>query len=358
MTTSFKAASFAPFASMMLALAIVLSACQSSGDEATVTEVGSEQAYADAGESKTAEPEDMSDAEVEDDRKIDDGAENSSSQPGELAAAEDADVAGASLLAQAMTSSLDGSSFGFEGSLVLSGSEASDSAAITFGGAHDRAANATEFTVDLAGIGQLMSEGEADEDLEFFQLFFADPIQVIMIDDIAWVNWDLFSMFTPADQDQKDSWIEMAAEDGESMVGDLGVESGISDPTELLTALRNVAGDIEDLGSDEIRGVTATHYRMYVDSRELEEALPDDEAAELDAVEIMVPVDFWVDTEDRLRKVSMSLTDPEMLEDAEITGLTVDFELFDFGQPMGIEPPPADQILTEDDLGFSLAEDF
>ena len=213
--------------------------------------------------------------------------------------------------------------------------------------------------VDLTSLGELMAEEDGAGDAAFFELFFADPLEVIVIEDVAWVNWDMFSMFMPADAAETDFWIEMTADDGGSMVGDLGAESGLGDPMELLDTLKDSAGAIEDLGTDVLRGDSVTGYRMHVDLQELESGLTDEQLADVDAeLEGTVPVDFWVDENNRLHKVSMSITDQEVIDDAEIGAITVEFELFDYGRVDAIEPPPADQILTEDDLGFSLAEDF
>ena len=56
-----------------------------------------------------------------------------------------------------------------------------------------------------------------------------------------------------------------------------------------------------------------------------------------------------------LRKYLIDLSDPDMFtDDDQIESAQMAFEIWDYGADLGITPPPADQIMTEDDLAFDL----
>ncbi|MDH3293877.1 MAG: hypothetical protein OER95_06100 [Acidimicrobiia bacterium] len=362
---------------LTLVLILVLSACQTSGADST-TEAGASEAGAvqsaiasepvgETNDEDSASGADESSVAQTPDDSVDDGPSLNGvaiEEPDELAADDQsAATVGGSWLAQALARAGDATSFAFEGSLTIESATGAgqDGMAITFNGAHDRTADATSVTIDLSALGQLLAEDDGGDDLVSVQMFFADPIQLIVIGDTSWVNWDLFGMFVPTEHSGGDSWIEMAAEDGGAVLDDLSAESGLSDPTALLDALGKSTAASEELGPDVVRGTKVTRHRLRIDLEELADALPAEQQAELDgelAAEFAsLPVDVWVDDENRLRRISLSLTDPTGLDGLEIGAATLEIELFDYGQPMGIEPPPADQILTEEDLGFSFSED-
>ncbi len=363
-----------PLMAVFAGLGLVLTACQSSADEVAATEAGGSGNQA-TGQTLDSEPQADADLAVLDNAEkvlVDDGTSEASSEsgdaesgtadtsPSELPASDEDDGdagAAASLLAEGMQAAVEASSYRVAGQLTIEAADIPGSAAaIVFEGGHDHQANTTEVTVDLSGMGQMLGEVDEDGDLAFFEMFFADPIELIIIDDTSWINWDLLAMFAPSDGG--DVWLEMESEQGSAMVDDLGADTGVGDPMEMLDALRSAAGDVEDLGADVVRGTDVTHYRMMVDLRELEAMLPEDEASSLDddlgELNPEVPVDFWLDGDGQLRRVLLVLDSPEAV-DSEAATITLDVELFDFGQDLGIEPPPADQILTEDDLGFDLA---
>ena len=153
----------------------------------------------------------------------------------------------------------------------------------------------------------------------------------------------LFSMFVPSDSAQGDFWIEMDADDGGSMVGDLGAETGISDPRELLDSLGNTSASVVEVGADTVRGQAATKYRMDIDLEELAASLPPEEQAEfrdsMVAAPSELPVDFWIDGEGRLVKLMMLVENPDP-QDEDLASFGFDIEFFDHGSVAPIVPPP------------------
>lgn len=139
-----------------------------------------------------------------------------------------------------------------------------------------------------------------------------------------------------------------------------------NDPAQQLGYLRGVSDSVEEIGSEEIRGVQTTHYRAEVDlekaaaEQEGEPARQAYEKLEQQLGQSTLPVDVWIDDEGLVRRYEMSMDMPlpnpagaPSSPDAERGGeakVTVAQELYDFGTPVSVEPPPADQTADFADL--------
>jgi hypothetical protein len=134
-----------------------------------------------------------------------------------------------------------------------------------------------------------------------------------------------------------------------------------SDPTNMLDALEGVSADgIEDLGTEEVRGVSAHHYAAEIDMQAaLDQAedqvgeLLDDDAAErfLEAYgDDPVPVEVWIDDDGLTRKMTM---------DVSVQGQDGSFtlEMFDYGEPVDIQIPSEDDSVDFAELLGSLGGD-
>jgi hypothetical protein len=108
---------------------------------------------------------------------------------------------------------------------------------------------------------------------------------------------------------------------------------GGTPPDEVLDLLIKSSKKVEVLGNDEIRGVSADHYRAHVD----EKALEDD--ADLYRPEGLV-IDAWIDGDGLLRRIRIPLGGSE--------GPVEVIDLYDFGVPVDIEAPPGDEVLSEE----------
>jgi hypothetical protein len=126
-----------------------------------------------------------------------------------------------------------------------------------------------------------------------------------------------------------------------------------NDPRSLLDFLKAVSGEIETVGTEELRGVATTHYRATIDLRNYEQLVPPADREELrtmlgDLVEqsglAEMPFDVWLDESGLVRKVELTFSaSPSGTADA--LDASVSFELFDYGADVDIAVPAADEVV-------------
>jgi hypothetical protein len=102
-------------------------------------------------------------------------------------------------------------------------------------------------------------------------------------------------------------------------------------PDRLLKDLIKASNKVEKLGSEEIRGVTTTHYRAHLDKSKLGIDGKQNEPGVVEA---------WIDEQGLPRRVRV----PYGGENGPVAVA----DLFDFGVSVDVEAPPADDILTEE----------
>ena len=107
---------------------------------------------------------------------------------------------------------------------------------------------------------------------------------------------------------------------------------GGPNPDGLLSMLKDASTRVERLGEEEVRGVSTEHYRANLDKSRLGEDAPEQPDE--------VVVEAWIDDEGLVRRLRVPLGDVE----------TLTVELFDFGAKVEVEAPPADEIVSEDEL--------
>ena len=124
---------------------------------------------------------------------------------------------------------------------------------------------------------------------------------------------------------------------------------GNSDPTTALETLKGVSHDVREVGTAEVRGTQTTHYRGTIDVAgaidQAPAALKEKVQEALGQVK-QLPFDAYLDDEGRLRRFVQHVTLPA----SDTTGgqpVSADstFDLYDFGTPVDITPPPASQTV-------------
>ncbi len=247
----------------------------------------------------------------------------------------------------------------FEGVVTMVGtpdSELPGEFTMTFSGAFDLAAEASMVTLDMGDLfaAAAAADPEGAEGMEdLFASMFEDPMQMITIGDTSWVKWGLLAMFGV-----EDKWLEGEATE-DSMTSGFGFGGDTDSPTAMLEELADADARVEVVGQEDIRGVTTTHHRAELDVAAMAETMSAEERAEFEADLGAAPdgtfvMDLWIDDDDLLHRFQLTMTDLTGVDAEDLESMTMVYDIWDHGLDQGISPPPADQIVTEEELGLSL----
>jgi len=156
------------------------------------------------------------------------------------------------------------------------------------------------------------------------------------------------------------TWLKIDFRTAGQLAGVPGVssvlESQPSDPSQTLSYLRGASGPMTTLGHARVRGVATTHYRVPVDLNRAAASLgPDQQAAlrqEIDELGLKTtfPMEVWIDGQGRVRRMhlvqdySQVNPPPNVPRGSPSSSVEQTMELFDFGAPVTVQPPPADQV--------------
>jgi hypothetical protein len=125
-----------------------------------------------------------------------------------------------------------------------------------------------------------------------------------------------------------------------------------SDPVQGIEYLAG-ATDVEEVGTEKIRGVDTTHYEAIIDYEALGNEKPElaetlDQIVELLGVS-RVPVEVWLDDDDLVRKMVMEMSMPAMGD------MMYAMEFYDYGTPVDIDVPDPDSAVDVLELQGELA---
>jgi hypothetical protein len=126
-----------------------------------------------------------------------------------------------------------------------------------------------------------------------------------------------------------------------------------SDPTQLLTMLKS-ASSVHARGKGQERGVAVTRYRADLDVDQALQTLPKDERNVARSMlrqyqlgtDGKIPLDLAVDDSGRLRQVAITVPEGEMLS----------IEFFDYGLEVYAKAPPADEVMSREELSRRISE--
>jgi hypothetical protein len=258
-------------------------------------------------------------------------------------------------LAQSASTSADATSgrFSFDMAMTLPGAEEPFSFAGE--GAFDAPSKRASFAVDMSALAKMLGGfasalgGGSAGGLPDFDDPDGWKIEAIQDGDVAYIRFPAIDGQLPEGK----TWIK--ATKGDAHVSGFDVKELESftrrDPRELLDTLRSVSGDIETVGTEELRGVETTHYRAVVDPVELAKSASTGGPSATDALLGQlttqsgiddVPLDVWIDANGLVRKLSMEVSATEQASEAGAA--TISFELWDYGETVEIDLPPASQV--------------
>jgi hypothetical protein len=147
------------------------------------------------------------------------------------------------------------------------------------------------------------------------------------------------------------TWVAVNAGTSDGLDGSLFGPFGGTDPGDLLASLTAISASVTSLGPATIRGVQVTGFRVDIDPAKAAARIPRwERAGFLQFTSSLgpgpIPVDVWVDSQNLVRRVKLSLhlaggqSAPASTQMVEVT------DFYDFGVPVRVSPPPASQIAS------------
>lgn len=243
----------------------------------------------------------------------------------------------------------------FELELELSLPGTDKSFGLSASGGFDTPNHRAQLVLDMSAFAELMAgfgeslggttSGDLPTDPEAWQ------IEAIQDGDTLYVRFPLMAKELPAGK----SWIkgdakELAAQSG-SGLDQLGSFAG-TDPRDTFAYLKAVSGSIETVGGETVRGTDTTHYRATIDVAKVTAMLPAEQRQGLGSLDALfgqaglsaIPLDVWLDAEQRVRKLELAfeLTEPGSDQQARAS---ITIELYDYGEPLDVSLPPASEVV-------------
>lgn len=118
------------------------------------------------------------------------------------------------------------------------------------------------------------------------------------------------------------------------------------------------AGDVTEVGSDDVDGRATTHHRAEVSVEGAAQQLPEDsrESFREQFQQLGVtpwPIDVWIDDQNLPRRFSFAMS----VNGAEVGGeftMSLRMDLAEYGVPVDVSPPPENQVTDLADLQSGL----
>ena len=221
-------------------------------------------------------------------------------------------------------------------------------------GGFDTPGRRAEIDLDLSSLATLMAglgesfggttSGDLPNDPKSWRL------EAIQDGDTVYVHFPLLAKQLPGGK----SWVkgdaaELASQAG-SGLGQFGSLAG-TDPRDTFAFLKAVSGGIETVGGESVRGTDTTHYRATIDLAKVMGMLSKEKRQGLGSLDTLLgqsglselPLDVWLDAEQRVRKLELSFEMSQPGSGEMRASMTV--ELFDYGKPLDVTLPPADEVV-------------
>jgi hypothetical protein len=228
--------------------------------------------------------------------------------------------------------------------------------------AYDARTMHEEFTMSLDAVGERLSfSGEANVDtrnqrasLTMDLGMLGGSMDMIMVGDVIYMRSPMFP-------DVDTEWVSFdpSKMDPATAARFGGMGTGSMDPS-AYAALFAGAVHVAERGTEEIGGVTTTHYAGTID---LEKAIAgfakvmgeDADPAAVAQLEQAfgqleqlglgrMPFEAWVDEAGRLRRQRFTMDFGSLLPGADAASMEMTIDFSAFGEPVGIEAPPASAV--------------
>jgi hypothetical protein len=260
-------------------------------------------------------------------------------------------------VAHAASSSAEATSGRFAFDITMSFPGADEPFALSGEGAFDARSERASFSVDMSSFAKLLGglfAGMTGPNAAGAPAF-DDPsgwkVEAVQDGTVSYVRFPALDEQLPAGK----SWIRTDSRDTPQQGFDrMQLEQFASnDPRELLDVLRGVSGEIEIVGSEQLRGAETTHYRATIDPLEYGKLSSPDKRQELESfAEEMaaqsgrreIPVDVWLDEGGLVLKLTMAFSamQPGTSDSSDVS---MTFEIYDYGEDVDIDLPTASEVV-------------
>jgi hypothetical protein len=226
---------------------------------------------------------------------------------------------------------------------------------------NSQAAESSRFTMDMTVDVEgepitITVDGVMAGDGKTGQLNVSMPIvgsiEERIVDGVIYMNLGSFPGAS-AELDGK-QWVKLDLEQlqqHDGMLGDLADQAESNSPRQGLEYLQGLSGDVQNVGEETVGGQPATHYRASIDYTKVLDELPNASQETRDAFTKLgtVPADVWIDGQDRVVKMHLTIDGGSFGAGAGTAEMTM--ELTDFGVPVDVQAPPEDQTVDFATLG-------
>ena len=237
-----------------------------------------------------------------------------------------------------------------EGTIEISGFDDETTglteATIRFGSSFNEATGDSSFLMDMSSFIDAL--GPEDDETGLAAGFLGET-EFRTIGDRVYVKFPFVTALLGAETD----WVSMPEEESSTFVSE--GQDVPQDPNEILDAYEDANGTVEDLGEEEVNGVTATHYRVLLDADSMR--LTAEERRELEESGLFaageIPMDLWISSDGFLVRLvfevdGAGLTD--VAPEEQFDRMLIRYDVFDINGDVRIEPPSADQVTAIEDL--------
>jgi hypothetical protein len=145
-------------------------------------------------------------------------------------------------------------------------------------------------------------------------------------------------------------WVAAPLEQAGSSLG------GADSATGMIDALRGIGKTVDDLGTEEVNGVTAHHFHTSFSIKDAIAAAPESQRAEVEQGlqqlgalgDDEMPVDAWITDDGIPVRQVMTFEGSNGVSALAGMQMKVTVDLSDFGAPVKVEVPPTDQVQAID----------
>lgn len=227
---------------------------------------------------------------------------------------------------------------------------------MTVTAAIDPANNASSISMDMGDLFSSTSDFDTSELTPDEIAALSEPIEIITIGTQSWTRMGFFAAMFGIDP-------SFYVEGRGDMVGVEDMAADFAAPEDFTQLFEDADADVEDLGIEVIRGVETRHIRAIVDGEKMAATVDPAERDEFETnfpSDVEFPIDVWVGEDDgRLYRYVFEMTELALAQtdDPDMEGidfLRVEVEAWDYGVDPGITAPPADMVVSEEELTAGL----